>query len=113
MRWPYRPRRASWPSAVMAPRGTLGDIALLDPLRGAVAKVQEEHRQTIMSLGFSASGKSLASMDRGGRLLVWPADGGKPRVLAAPDVEVHGPAAAQAIAASLRLRPSRLPATSG
>lgn len=86
-------------------RGTLGDIALLDPVQGAVVKVQEEHRQTIMSLGFSASGKSLASMDRGGRLLLWPADGGKPRVLAAADQELHGPPAAQAIAASLRLRP--------
>jgi WD40 repeat protein len=86
-------------------RGTLGDIALLDPQRGTVTKILEEHRQTIMSLGFSPSGKSLASMDRDGRLLLWPFEGGKPRELAKPDIEAHGAAAAQDIAANLRLRP--------
>ena len=86
-------------------RGTLGDIALLDPVRGSVVKVYEDHRETIMALGFSASGECLASMDRSGRLLLWPASGGAPRALAAGDAEAHGEAAARAIAASLRLRP--------
>jgi WD40 repeat protein len=86
-------------------RGTLGDIALLDPAKAAVVKVLEEHRETVMSLAFSVSGNWLASMDHDGRLLLWPADGGKPRTLGAPDREVHGAAAAGAIAANLRLRP--------
>jgi WD40 repeat protein len=86
-------------------RGTLGDIALLDPVRGLVVNVREEHRESIMSLGFSASGKSMASIDRTGRLLLWPAAAGKPLALAPSDAEAYGPAAAQAIAASLRLRP--------
>ena len=86
-------------------RGTLGDIALLDPLHGTVVTVREAHRESVMSLAFSASGKSLASMDRNGRLLLWSADGDKPRTLCASDAEVYGPKAAQEIAASLRLRP--------
>ncbi|MGD0899994.1 MAG: caspase family protein [Thermoguttaceae bacterium] len=86
-------------------RGTLGDVAVLDPARPAAVRVREEHRETIMSLTFAGSAGALASMDRSGRLVLWPADGGKPRTLAAADADSHGPAVARAIAASLRLRP--------
>ncbi len=86
-------------------RGTLGDIAILDPIQGTVVKVDEGHRDSIMSLGFSASGKFMASLDRNGSLSLWSSNGGKPRALANSDSEVHGPASAKAIAANLRLRP--------
>jgi WD40 repeat protein len=86
-------------------RGTLGDVALLDPARPAVLRVREEHRETVMSLAFAGSAGALVSLDRSGRLLLGPAEGGPPRTLCAADAETHGPAVARAIAASLRLRP--------
>ena len=85
-------------------RGTLGDIVLLDAANGSVAAVREGHRETVMSLAYCGP-DTLASMDRSGRLLLWPDGGGKPRMLCRADAEVHGPAVAQAIAESLRLRP--------
>ena len=88
------PRPARWPWAATAPGARWGTSSSWTPPTGAVAGVREGHRETVMSLAYCGA-DTLASMDRSGRLLLWPDGGGKPRTLCRADAEVHGPAVAR------------------
>ncbi|MCC6127139.1 MAG: caspase family protein [Pirellulales bacterium] len=85
--------------------GSLGEILLVDPVKGTMVKVLEGHRQTVCSLAFSPDGKRLVSADTSGCVLLWDREGGKPVTIYEPDEKTYGPEIAALIAQQPKTRP--------
>lgn len=85
--------------------GSLGEILLVNPLRGTLERVLDGHRQAVCALAFSRDGRYLASADVQGQVLLWQAPAWKPRTLYAPDEKTYGTQRAQKIAAQPHFRP--------
>ncbi len=85
--------------------GSLGEILLVDPVKGTLVKVLEGHRQTVCSLAFSPDGKRLVSADTSGCVLLWNREGGKPITIYDPDEKTYGPEKAALIAKQPKMRP--------
>lgn len=85
--------------------GSLGEILLVNPLRGTLERVLDGHRQAVCALAFSANGTYLASADVQGQVLLWQSPEWKPRSLYAPDETTYGVERARKIAAQPHFRP--------
>ena len=85
--------------------GSLGEILLVDPVKGTLVKVLEGHKQTVCSLAFSPDGKKLVSADTSGCVLLWNRDSGKPVTIYEADEKTYGPQKAALIAKQPKLRP--------
>ncbi|MGA2255498.1 MAG: hypothetical protein ABSG53_12605, partial [Thermoguttaceae bacterium] len=85
--------------------GSLGEIVLVNPLRGTLERVLEGHRQQICSLAFSPDGKWLASMDEAGETRLWKRDSWTSLVLYKQDRQTYSPELAAQIAKQRKLRP--------
>ena len=85
--------------------GALGEILLVDPVKGTLVKVLEGHRQTVCSLAFSPDGKRLVSADTSGCVLLWNREGGKPITIYEPDEKTYGPEKAALLAKQPKMRP--------
>lgn len=82
-----------------------GEIWLIDPLQGTLMKLLRGHRQSVMSLAFSADGNWLASVDAAGKAIAWRRGDWQPSELYADDTQTYGAEVAAAIAAQPQLRP--------
>lgn len=91
--------------------GSLGEILLVDPLRGTLKQVLDGHRQAVCALAFSGDGRYLASADVQGQVLLWQSPAWKPRILYLPDEKTYGPLRAQKIAALPHFRPLAIAAS--
>jgi WD40 repeat protein len=85
--------------------GSLGDILLVDPVKGTLVKVLEGHRQTVCSLAFSPDGKRLVSADTTGCVMLWNRESEKPVVRYESDERTYGAEAAARIARQPKMRP--------
>jgi WD40 repeat protein len=85
--------------------GSLGEILLVDPIQGTLAKVLNQHRQTVCSLCFSRDGAWLASMDSDGRAILWRRPDWKGSALYGTDQETYGADQARLIQKQPKLRP--------
>jgi WD40 repeat protein len=85
--------------------GSLGEILLVDPVQGTLAKVLQGHRQTICSLAFSADGKHLASSDVAGQVMLWNRNAWQPITLYDVDAKTYGDALAAVIQSQPKIRP--------
>jgi WD40 repeat protein len=80
-------------------RGYLGDIAWLDPDSGRFLRAKYEHTSTIESLSYSRDGRWLASVDFGGRVLLWGDANAAPREIWRADADVYDAETRRAIRA--------------
>ena len=85
--------------------GSLGEILLVDPVQGTLAKVLEGHRQTVCSLSFSADGSQLASIDVAGQVMLWNRNGWRPVTLYEADAQTYGAELAGVIQSQPKIRP--------
>jgi hypothetical protein len=85
--------------------GSLGEILLVDPVRGTLSKVLEGHRQPICGLAFSRDGKWLGSIDVAGETRLWQRGAWTPLVLYGQDRETYGAQRAAMIEKQPKLRP--------
>ena len=85
--------------------GSLGEIVVVNPVRGTLERVLEGHRQTICSLAFSPDGKWLASVDAAGETRLWNRESWTSAVLYKQDHETYRAELAASIAKQPKLRP--------
>ncbi|MGO9115633.1 MAG: caspase family protein [Thermoguttaceae bacterium] len=85
--------------------GSLGEIVVVDPVRGTLDRVLQGHRQTISCLAFSPDGKWLASQDIAGETRLWKRESWTSVVLYKQDRETYRPEVAARIATQPKLRP--------
>lgn len=85
--------------------GSLGEILLVNPVEGTLAKVLQGHRQTICSLAFSSDGNWLASSDASGRAMVWRRGQWQPHTLYDSDAKTYDAELARLIRQQPKLRP--------
>ena len=85
--------------------GSLGEIVLVDPLDGSLAKTLDAHRQTVCSLAFSADGDWLASSDVAGRATLWKRGDWRPVTLLSPDQKSYDKKWLERIQELPKLRP--------
>ncbi|HUY34302.1 MAG TPA: hypothetical protein VMV69_16265 [Pirellulales bacterium] len=82
----------------------LGEIWLVDPVRGALVKLLRGHHQSVGGLAFSSDGQWLASTDMAGRTMLWRRGDWKPATLYDGDAKVYGNENAALIAREPRIR---------
>jgi WD40 repeat protein len=85
--------------------GSLGEILLVDPVKGTLVKVLEGHKQTVCSLAFSPDGKRLVSASTDGQVLLWDRESGKPVTICESDEKTYGPEKAAIIGKQPKMRP--------